>query len=228
MNARLRGMAPKMSASDPPAPSSHCSDSDSYTQKCRIEISKSSGCRATVTTRNPWTSSAFAKSGVRRQWSCRTTSGGRPAQSASTIACRARCGTWYAAPSRWRTQVFPARGVLTTAIRSGASKPQPPGRPAGLYLHYSPAPSRRRRSVPRFRPPAAAIVALALAGTSAVAFSVYPEGSHLIPTDLPAADRQLVEFLLLLPVAALVCGILRNLVGLHTYGTFAPALLGLA
>ena len=50
----------------------------------------------------------------------------------------------------------------------------------------------------------------------------------LVPSDLPAAERQLVEFLLLLPVAALVCCVVRNVIGLHTYGTFAPALLGLA
>jgi hypothetical protein len=82
--------------------------------------------------------------------------------------------------------------------------------------------------VPRFRPPAAAVVALALAGGSAAVFTLCPNGSGLIPPDLPSADRQLVEFLLLLPVAALVCCVIRNVVGLHTYGTFAPALLGLA
>ena len=82
--------------------------------------------------------------------------------------------------------------------------------------------------MPPFRPPTAAVVALALAGGSAAALAIYPDGSGLIPPDLPAADRQLVEFLLLLPVAALVCCVIRNVVGLHTYGTFAPALLGLA
>lgn len=45
--------------------------------------------------------------------------------------------------------------------------------------------------------------------------------------DLPTAERHLVEFLLLLPVAALiVCGY-RNLIGLASFGTFAPALVGL-
>jgi hypothetical protein len=82
--------------------------------------------------------------------------------------------------------------------------------------------------VPPFRPPAAAVVALALAAGSVAVLAVYPGGPHVIPTDLPAADRQLVEFLLLLPVAALVCCVIRNVIGLHTYGTFAPALLGLA
>lgn len=82
--------------------------------------------------------------------------------------------------------------------------------------------------MPRFRPPAAAVVALAVAGASAAALALRPDGWRLIPADLPPADRQLVEFLLLLPVAALVCCVLRNVVGLHTYGTFAPALLGLA
>jgi hypothetical protein len=85
--------------------------------------------------------------------------------------------------------------------------------------------------VPRFRPPtppAAAVVALGLAAASVAVFATYPTGPGLIPTDLPAADRQLVEFLLLLPVAALVCAVIRNVIGLHTYGTFAPALLGLS
>ena len=82
--------------------------------------------------------------------------------------------------------------------------------------------------MPRFRPPTAAVVALALAAGSVAALLLCPGGTGLVPTDLPAADRQLVEFLLLLPVAALVCGVIRNVIGLHTYGTFAPALLGLA
>jgi hypothetical protein len=82
--------------------------------------------------------------------------------------------------------------------------------------------------VPRFRPPTAAVVALGLIAGSAAFLAYYPAGSGLVPTDLPAADRQLVEFLLLLPVAALVCAVIRNVIGLHTYGTFAPALLGLA
>ena len=45
---------------------------------------------------------------------------------------------------------------------------------------------------------------------------------------LPASDRQLVEFLLLLPVAALIICVSRNVVGLNTFGTFTPALIGLA
>jgi hypothetical protein len=82
--------------------------------------------------------------------------------------------------------------------------------------------------VHRFRLPTAVVVALALAAGSVAVIVLYPDGSGLVPTDLPLADRQLVEFLLLLPVAALVCGVIRNVIGLHTYGTFAPALLGLA
>jgi hypothetical protein len=82
--------------------------------------------------------------------------------------------------------------------------------------------------VTRFRPPTAAVVALGLAAASVAVLALCPDGSGLIPYDLPASDRQLVEFLLLLPVAALVCCVLRNVIGLHTYGTFAPALLGLA
>ncbi len=45
---------------------------------------------------------------------------------------------------------------------------------------------------------------------------------------LPSAEQKLVEFLLLLPVAALIICIFRNLIGLHSFGTFAPALVGLA
>jgi hypothetical protein len=45
---------------------------------------------------------------------------------------------------------------------------------------------------------------------------------------LPPAEQRLVEFLLLLPVASLIVCIYRNLIGLHSFGTFAPALVGLA
>lgn len=41
-------------------------------------------------------------------------------------------------------------------------------------------------------------------------------------------SEDLVKFLLLLPVAALLICIYRNLIGLNSFGTFAPALLGLA
>jgi hypothetical protein len=45
---------------------------------------------------------------------------------------------------------------------------------------------------------------------------------------LPPADRKIVEFLLLLPAASLLVCLFRNVVGLNSFGTFAPALLGLA
>jgi hypothetical protein len=45
---------------------------------------------------------------------------------------------------------------------------------------------------------------------------------------LPPAEWRLVEFLLLLPVAALIICIYRNIIGLQSFGTFAPALIGLA
>jgi hypothetical protein len=45
---------------------------------------------------------------------------------------------------------------------------------------------------------------------------------------LPPAERRLVEVLLLLPMAALVICFFRNVVGLSSFGTFAPALVGLA
>jgi hypothetical protein len=44
---------------------------------------------------------------------------------------------------------------------------------------------------------------------------------------LPPPEQRLVEFLLLLPAAALVICVYRNLIGLHSFGTFAPALVGL-
>jgi len=52
--------------------------------------------------------------------------------------------------------------------------------------------------------------------------------SHLSLYALPPAEQRLVEFLLLLPVAALIVCFYRNLIGLNSFGTFAPALLGLA
>jgi hypothetical protein len=45
---------------------------------------------------------------------------------------------------------------------------------------------------------------------------------------LPPAEQRLVEFLLLLPIAALIVCLYRNVIGLHSFGTFAPALVGLA
>lgn len=45
---------------------------------------------------------------------------------------------------------------------------------------------------------------------------------------LPPVEQRLVEFLLLLPIAALIICIYRNVIGLHSFGTFAPALIGLA
>ncbi len=46
--------------------------------------------------------------------------------------------------------------------------------------------------------------------------------------NLPPAERRLVEVLLLLPIAALIICIFRNVIGLSSFGTFAPALIGLA
>ena len=50
----------------------------------------------------------------------------------------------------------------------------------------------------------------------------------LSPRALPPEEQMLVEFLLLLPVATLIIAAARVLIGLTTFGTFAPALLGLA
>jgi transglutaminase-like putative cysteine protease len=46
--------------------------------------------------------------------------------------------------------------------------------------------------------------------------------------NLKPAEQHLVRFLLLLPVSALIVSIFRTLIGVPTYGTFSPALLGLA
>jgi hypothetical protein len=45
---------------------------------------------------------------------------------------------------------------------------------------------------------------------------------------LPPDERRFVEILLLLPIGALIICIFRNVIGLSSFGTFAPALLGLA
>src|SRR5262245_50132077 len=45
---------------------------------------------------------------------------------------------------------------------------------------------------------------------------------------LPPAEQRLVEFLLLLPIAALIVCLYRNVIGLQSFGTFAPALVGMA
>jgi hypothetical protein len=45
---------------------------------------------------------------------------------------------------------------------------------------------------------------------------------------LPGPEQRLVEFLLLLPIAALIVCLFRNIIGINSFGTFAPALVGLA
>jgi hypothetical protein len=45
---------------------------------------------------------------------------------------------------------------------------------------------------------------------------------------LPPAEQRFVEFLLLVPLAALMVCVYRNVIGVGSFGTFAPALLGLA
>jgi transglutaminase-like putative cysteine protease len=46
--------------------------------------------------------------------------------------------------------------------------------------------------------------------------------------NLKPGEQHLVRFLLLLPVSALIVSFFRTLIGVPTYGTFSPALLGLA
>ncbi|VTS04321.1 7TM domain-containing protein [Tuwongella immobilis] len=50
----------------------------------------------------------------------------------------------------------------------------------------------------------------------------------LSPMRLSESGRQLAEWLLLMPVAGLLIVISRNLIGMTTFGTFTPALLGIA
>jgi hypothetical protein len=45
---------------------------------------------------------------------------------------------------------------------------------------------------------------------------------------LPLSEQRLVEILLLLPVCALIICLFRNVIGLNSFGTFTPALIGLA
>lgn len=45
---------------------------------------------------------------------------------------------------------------------------------------------------------------------------------------LPPPETRLVEFLLLLPIAALIVCVYRQMIGVASFGTFAPALVGLA
>jgi hypothetical protein len=47
-------------------------------------------------------------------------------------------------------------------------------------------------------------------------------------TRLPLEMHKVIKLLLLLPLAALITSIFRNVVGIHTFGTFAPALLALS
>lgn len=47
-------------------------------------------------------------------------------------------------------------------------------------------------------------------------------------TRLPGASREILSLLLLLPLGALITEILRQIVGIRTYGTFTPTLLALA
>jgi transglutaminase-like putative cysteine protease len=44
---------------------------------------------------------------------------------------------------------------------------------------------------------------------------------------LPPAEQQFVQFLLLLPLAAVIVSVFRVVIGVRTFGVFAPALLGL-
>lgn len=60
------------------------------------------------------------------------------------------------------------------------------------------------------------------------AFTARTLAQRLSLDSLPGPERRLVEFLLLLPIAALIVCVFRNLIGIQSFGTFAPALVGLA
>jgi hypothetical protein len=52
---------------------------------------------------------------------------------------------------------------------------------------------------------------------------------HLMDlTRLPPSMQQILTLLLLLPVGALITAVFRNLIGIQTFGTFAPALIALS
>jgi hypothetical protein len=55
-----------------------------------------------------------------------------------------------------------------------------------------------------------------------------PTATGLFGRVISPADRSMIEFLLLLPPATLLVCLFRNVIGLNSFGTFAPALLGLA
>ncbi|HEV3118439.1 MAG TPA: 7TM domain-containing protein [Gemmataceae bacterium] len=63
------------------------------------------------------------------------------------------------------------------------------------------------------------------AAPSSLADSVW---QHLSLYSLRPAEQHVVRFLLLLPLAALIVSLFRTVIGVYTYGTFGPALLGLA
>lgn len=60
------------------------------------------------------------------------------------------------------------------------------------------------------------------------ALTLHHLAQQLSLDSLPGPERRLVEFLLLLPIAALIVCIFRNVIGIQSFGTFAPALVGLA
>jgi len=65
----------------------------------------------------------------------------------------------------------------------------------------------------------------------AIRFSVPPDWGFwelAVVWTLDEGEGPLVEVLLLLPVAALIICVFRNVIGLSSFGTFAPALVGLA
>jgi hypothetical protein len=98
-----------------------------------------------------------------------------------------------------------------------------------LVFGFGDQPMARGRNV-RSLGSAFLIDRLAPDGTEAAAPVSWPYRllSLLSLNALPPPEQRLVEFLLLLPIAALIVCIFRNIIGITSFGTFAPALLGLA
>lgn len=97
-----------------------------------------------------------------------------------------------------------------------------------LIFSYGDTPIVRGRNV-RDLDHAFLVEKLATDDEPALVTSVWPRfWKRLSVYALPPAEQRLVEFLLLLPVAALIVCLFRNVIGIGSFGTFAPALLGLA
>jgi hypothetical protein len=95
-----------------------------------------------------------------------------------------------------------------------------------LVLHLGDEDVIRSRRPPQFGFAVQNLRHAAGAGEEPSALRDFWQGVSL--NRLPPAEHRLVRFLLLLPLGALIVSVCRTVVGVPTYGTFSPALLGLA